>query len=143
MDLLGLWGEEAVEAQLWFSPRNVDLYEQIARGVDEKRHERDIQRCRAKIKELRQLYQNARVANCRSGVAPKTCCFYKDLHTILGGNPTSTAKSPMDTLGGLEATASRVNPEDEVVDEEVELEEDVGQETGLFGGVASQDNFLT
>ncbi|EMP36602.1 Tyrosine-protein phosphatase non-receptor type 3 [Chelonia mydas] len=46
-------------------------------------------------------------------------------------------------LGGLEAVASRVNPKDKVVDEEVKLEEDVGQETGSSGGMASQDLFLT
>ncbi|EMP42441.1 hypothetical protein UY3_00280 [Chelonia mydas] len=55
--------------------------------------------CHAKIKELRQAYQKEREANCRSGAVPKTCCFYKELDIILGGDPTSTAKSPVDALG--------------------------------------------
>ncbi|XP_030405845.1 3-ketoacyl-CoA thiolase, peroxisomal isoform X1 [Gopherus evgoodei] len=103
-----------------------------------------MQQCCAKTKELRQAHQKAREANSRFSVAPNACHFYKELHPILGGDPpTTTTQSPVDTSGGLQAAASGVNPKDEVVDEEVELEEDVGQETGTSSGVASQDLFLT
>ncbi|EMP39491.1 Arginine and glutamate-rich protein 1 [Chelonia mydas] len=68
--------------------------------------------------------------------------FYRELHAILSGDPTFTYKSPVDTLRGLEV-ASRVNPKDEVVDKEVELEEDVKQATGSSNGLPSQDHFLT
>ncbi|EMP35646.1 hypothetical protein UY3_07178 [Chelonia mydas] len=44
--------------------------------------------CRAKIKELRQAYQQVRKANHCSGAAYKTCPFYKELDTILSDNPT-------------------------------------------------------
>ncbi|XP_074923716.1 uncharacterized protein LOC142047079 [Chelonoidis abingdonii] len=125
----------SVQSQLQSSHRNFDIYEQVARGMDEKGHKGETQQSRAKIKEMRQVYQKAREA-------PKTCHFYKELHVILCGDTTSTHKSSVDTSGGLEATASRVNPEAEVLDEEVELEEDVGQATGLFGAMASQDLFL-
>ncbi|XP_074799612.1 uncharacterized protein LOC141981882 [Natator depressus] len=74
---------------------------------------------------------------------PKTCHFYKELHAILSDDPTSTTKSPMDTSGELKAMASRVNLKDKVVDNEVELEEDVGQVTGSAGDMASQDLILT
>ncbi|EMP40547.1 hypothetical protein UY3_02216 [Chelonia mydas] len=57
--------------------RNFDAHEQIVSGLEEKGHERDTQQCHAKINELRQVYQKAREASHRSGVMPKTCCFYK------------------------------------------------------------------
>ncbi|EMP28532.1 hypothetical protein UY3_14363 [Chelonia mydas] len=85
LDLLGLGEEEAVQSQLCSSHRNLDTYGQIARGMQEKGHERETQQYCAKIKEL----------------------------------------SPMDTLRGLEAGASRLNPKDTVADKEVELEDDV------------------
>nr|XP_042697682.1 uncharacterized protein LOC122172315 isoform X4 [Chrysemys picta bellii] len=108
-----------------------------------RRNMKGMKQCRAKITELRQVYQKAREANHYSGAMSKTCRFYKELHAIFSYDPTSTTKIPMDTSGGLKATASRVNLKDEVVDNEVELEEDVGQVTGSSGGMASQDLFLT
>ncbi|EMP23936.1 hypothetical protein UY3_19003 [Chelonia mydas] len=126
LELLDLWGEEAVQSQLRYSHRNFDTDEQIACGTDEKGHERDMQQFHAKIKELRQAYQKAKEADHCSGAVPKTCHFYKELHAILSSDPTSTAKSPVDTWGRPEAAASRVNPGDEVMDEEAKLEEDVG-----------------
>lgn len=71
------------------------------------------------------------------------CHFYKELHTILGSNPTSTTKSPVNTLGGLESATSRLNPEGEVVEEEVELEDEVKHTAESSSGMASQDLFST
>ncbi|EMP35934.1 hypothetical protein UY3_06900 [Chelonia mydas] len=56
-------------------------------------------------------------------------------------DPTSTAKSLVDTSAGLETADSRLNPENEVVDEEVELEDDVERTAGL--SAVSQDLFST
>nr|XP_042700091.1 uncharacterized protein LOC122172560 [Chrysemys picta bellii] len=97
--------------------------------------------CRAKIKALRQAYHKAREANCRSSAAPKTCWFYKELDAILSGNPTSTTKSPMDTSAGREVAERGPNPEDEVIDEEVELDNDVELPSGSPGGAGSQELF--
>ncbi|XP_043371583.1 zinc finger and SCAN domain-containing protein 32-like [Dermochelys coriacea] len=116
-----------------------DTYGQISRGMLEKGYEQDTQQGHVKIKELRPVYQKARESNYRSGAVPKTCCFYKELDAILGGNPAPTAKSPVDTLVGLEMAESGLNPEDKVVDEEVELEDDVEHIAGSSGGMASQD----
>ncbi|EMP38031.1 hypothetical protein UY3_04790 [Chelonia mydas] len=95
LDLISIWGEEAVQSQLHLSSRNFDTF-------CEKIYDWDTLQCRAKIKELRQVYHKAREANHRSSAAPKTCRFYKELDAILGGDLTSTAKSPVDTSAGLE-----------------------------------------
>nr|XP_042716319.1 uncharacterized protein LOC122174700 [Chrysemys picta bellii] len=90
-----------------------------------------------KVKELRKVYHKAGEANCRSGAAPQTCHFYKELDGILSGDLTSTAKSTMDTSVGLELLESVSNPEEEVIDEEVESED------GEPHDVSSQVQFCT
>ncbi|EMP33944.1 hypothetical protein UY3_08895 [Chelonia mydas] len=49
----------------------------------------------------------------------------------------------MDTLAGLEAAEKAPNPEDEVIDEEVELDDNVELLVGLPGGTDSQELFTT
>ncbi|EMP37849.1 Protein CIP2A like protein [Chelonia mydas] len=132
LDLISIWGEESVQSQLRVTCRNQDAYEQISQGLCKKGYDRDMQQCRAKIKELRQ-------ANHCSGGAPKTCHFYKELNAILG-DPTSIADSPMDTSQAAERAG---NLEAEILDEEVELEEDVEFPAGSPGGAGSQELFST
>ncbi|XP_053882769.1 zinc finger and SCAN domain-containing protein 29-like [Malaclemys terrapin pileata] len=143
LDLISIWGEEAVQSQLSLSRRNWDIYGQISRSLCEKSYDGDTLQCRAKIKELRQAYHKAREANHPSGASPKTCRFCKELDSILGGNPISIAKSPMDTLEGTEAAERGPNLEDEVIEAEVELDEDVQLPAGSPGGAGSQELFFT
>ncbi|KAG6924791.1 hypothetical protein G0U57_016553, partial [Chelydra serpentina] len=100
LHLLALWGEEPVKSQLSFSCRNFDTYGQISRGMLDKGYEQGMHQCHVKIKELRQVYQKARESNRCSSAALETCHFYKELDTILSGNPTFTIKIPVDTCGG-------------------------------------------
>nr|XP_048697330.1 zinc finger and SCAN domain-containing protein 29-like [Caretta caretta] len=97
LDLISVWGQEAVQSQLCSSHRNYDTFRQISRDMMERGHDRDTQQCRVKVKELWNAYHKAREANSCSGAAPATCRFYKDLDAILGGDPTSTPSTTMDT----------------------------------------------
>lgn len=63
------------------------------------------------MKGLRQAYQKAREGNPHSGPALRTYHFYKELDATLGGDPTSTAKSPVDTSVGLQAVDRGLKPE--------------------------------
>ncbi|XP_077673919.1 uncharacterized protein LOC144265286 [Eretmochelys imbricata] len=143
LDLISIWGEEAVQSQLCLSRRKWDTYRHISRGLCKKGYDQDTLQCRAKIKELRQTYHKATEANRRSGASPKTCRFYKELNTILSGDSPSTAKRSVDTLGGMDAAKRGPNPEDEVIDEEVELDEDVQLPVGSPSGAGSQELFST
>uniref|UniRef100_A0A8C3FA80 SCAN box domain-containing protein n=1 Tax=Chrysemys picta bellii TaxID=8478 RepID=A0A8C3FA80_CHRPI len=100
LDLICIWGEEAVQSQLFSSRRNYDTYGWISRCMIEKGHDRDTFQCRVKLKEL--------------------CQFYKELDAILGGDPTSTAKSPVDTLLASLPVESGLNQEEAILDEEGE-----------------------
>ncbi|XP_073159892.1 uncharacterized protein [Lepidochelys kempii] len=126
-----------------YLPRNFDTYGQVSCGLLDKGYEQDMHQCHVKIKELRQAYQKAREANRCFGAMPKTCCFYKELDAILDGDPTSTAKSLVDISAGLEAADSGLNPEDKVMDDEVELEDNVEPMAGSSGCATSWDLFST
>nr|XP_048700794.1 bromodomain-containing protein 4-like [Caretta caretta] len=97
LDLISVCGEEAVQSQLRSSHRNYDTFGQISRDMMERGHVRDALQCRVKVKELQNAYHKAREANSRSSAAPVTCCFYEELDAILGGDPTSTLRTIMDT----------------------------------------------
>ncbi|EMP26988.1 hypothetical protein UY3_15917 [Chelonia mydas] len=123
-------------------PQNFDIYGKIAWGVVEKGYGRDTLQCSVQIKELWQAYQKVRQANRRSGAELQTYCFYRELHAVLGSEPTSIPKSPVGT-SGLELLVTGVNTEDDVLDEEVEAEENGGQATGRSSGMESQDLLLS
>ncbi|KAM7176623.1 uncharacterized protein RBU57_002241 [Macrochelys suwanniensis] len=97
LDLIAVWGEEAVQSQLRSSWRNFDTFGQISRAMIERGHDRDAMQCRIKVKELQSAYRKAREANSRSGAPPKTCRFYKELDAILGGDPTTVPSTTVDT----------------------------------------------
>ncbi|XP_044866240.1 uncharacterized protein LOC123366659 [Mauremys mutica] len=65
------------------------------------------------------------------------------LDAILGGDPTSITKSPMDTWAGLDVAKRGPNPEDTVIDEKVELDDNVELLSGSPCGAGSQERFTT
>ncbi|EMP34242.1 hypothetical protein UY3_08595 [Chelonia mydas] len=87
LDMLALWGEKVVQSQL--HPTVGTLIPTVRFLMLDKGYEVDTHQCCAKIKDLRQAYQNTREANRCSGAAPKTCRFYKELDPIVGGDPTN------------------------------------------------------
>ncbi|XP_074810084.1 uncharacterized protein LOC141988150 [Natator depressus] len=124
LDLISVWGEEAVQSQLGSSHRNYDTFWQISRDMMERGHDWDALQCRVKVKELWNAYRKARKGNSCSGAAPATCRFCKELYVILGGDPTSTPSTTMDTS---EPSSTRWEEEEEE------------QQSGSEGGEAEED----
>ncbi|KAM7177216.1 uncharacterized protein RBU57_002584 [Macrochelys suwanniensis] len=120
MDLISIWGEEAVQSQLHSSRQNYDSYGQISRCMTERGHDQETLQCMVKMKELRNTYHKAQEVNRRSSAAPTSCRFYKELDAILGGDPTSTAKSPVDTSLAHVSVKSGLSQEEAILDEEGE-----------------------
>ncbi|XP_050793902.1 zinc finger and SCAN domain-containing protein 29-like [Gopherus flavomarginatus] len=117
LDLISVLGEVAFQSWLRSSRRNYDTFGQVSRAMLERGHDWDAVQCRVKVKELRSAYCKACEGNRHSGAAPTTCHFYKELDAILGGDPTSTPRTTMDTS--------------ELVEEEEEESESEG--TGVGG----------
>ena len=55
--LLSIWGDETVQRRLDSAHRNRDIYQAIARDMEEQGYERTWQQCRTKIKNLVQKYR--------------------------------------------------------------------------------------
>ncbi|KAM7163468.1 uncharacterized protein RBU57_007787 [Macrochelys suwanniensis] len=124
LDLISVWGEEAVQSQLCSSCRNYDTFGQISRDMMERGHDWDALQCRIKVKELWNDYRKAREANRRSGGAPATCRFYKELDVILGGDPISTPSTTMNTSEASSTRQQEEEEEEESGSEGAEEEED-------------------
>ncbi|EMP31208.1 hypothetical protein UY3_11630 [Chelonia mydas] len=120
LDLISVWGEEAVQSQLRSICRNYYAFGQISRDMMERGHDWDALQCQVKVKELWNAYHKARKANRRSSAAPATWHFYKELDAILGADPTSMP-STMDTS---EASATRQEEEQQSGSEGAPAQED-------------------
>nr|XP_048707448.1 zinc finger and SCAN domain-containing protein 29-like [Caretta caretta] len=137
LDLIAVWGEEFVQAKLRSKRKNANIYAKIAQSMLERGYNRDTQQCRMKVKELRQAYQKTKEANGCSESKPHICCFYDQLHGILGGDPTTTPPLSVDTCkGGVSC-----NGEEDFVDDEEE--ENAQQASGESVLPVSQDLFIT
>ncbi|XP_074979458.1 uncharacterized protein LOC125627264 isoform X2 [Caretta caretta] len=126
LDPISVCGEEAVQSQLHTSRRNYDIFGQISRNMMERGHDRDALQCRIKMKELWNAYPKAHKANHRSSAASAICHFYKELDAILGGDPTSTPSTNMDSS---ESSSTRQEEEEQQQSgsEGAEVEEDMSE----------------
>ncbi|XP_074864018.1 uncharacterized protein LOC142020234 [Carettochelys insculpta] len=97
-DLLRLWSEEEVLQVMGSKRRNAHAFAQLAEGLATRGHPACTpNHVRSKVKELRQGYAWARDVAGRSGAAPVTCPFYRELTDILGPRHTSSPPSTLDT----------------------------------------------
>ncbi|XP_074797302.1 uncharacterized protein LOC141978865 [Natator depressus] len=74
--------------------------------------------------------------------APTSCQFYKELDAILGGDPTSTAKAPVDTSVARMPVKSRPSQEEEILDEDVEGDPEA-EDNSEVRDAGSQELFST
>ncbi|EMP41376.1 hypothetical protein UY3_01387 [Chelonia mydas] len=123
LDLISVCGDKAVQSQLHSSHRNYDTFRQISKDMMERSQDWDALQFRVKVKELRNAYRKAREANNHSSAAPATCRFYKELDTILGGDPISTPSTTMDT-SEPSSTRQEEEEEEQSGSEGAEAEED-------------------
>ncbi|XP_065408143.1 uncharacterized protein LOC135972770 [Chrysemys picta bellii] len=137
LDLIAVWGEDSVLAELRSKRRNAKTFEKISKGMMERGHNRDSDQCRVKVKELRQAYQKTKEANGRSGSEPRTCRFYAELHAILGGAATTTPPVIVDSGSGIVSSAT---PEDSADGGE---EDELAESTQHSVLPNSHDLFLT
>ncbi|XP_065416040.1 SRRM2 protein homolog rsr-2-like [Chrysemys picta bellii] len=143
LDLIAVWGEDSVLAELRSKRRNAKTFEKISKGMMERGHNRDSEQCRVKVKELRQAYQKTKEANGRSGSEPRTCRFYAELHAILGGAATTTPPVIVDSGLGLVSSATPEDSADGGEEEEEEEEDELAESTQHSVLPNSQDLFLT
>ncbi|XP_050781007.1 uncharacterized protein LOC127035322 [Gopherus flavomarginatus] len=140
LDLISIWGDDSVLAELCSKRRNAKAFEKISSGMMKRGHNKDSYQHRMKVKELRQAFQKTKEANRRSRAELQTCRFYAELHAILGGAITTTPPLIVDSDEGLLSAM----PEDFADGEDEEKEEDeLAQSTQHTVIPNSQDLFLS
>ncbi|XP_065451877.1 uncharacterized protein LOC135983493 [Chrysemys picta bellii] len=117
------------------------ILEKVSKAMKDRGHNRDAQKCRVKIKELRQAYRKAREANGRSGAESQTCCFYTELHAMLGGAATTTPTVCFDSFNG--ETRREVGSGYEEDEDEDNVDSSQQQGSGETSFPNSQDMFIT
>ncbi|XP_065447671.1 G1/S-specific cyclin-D3 isoform X1 [Chrysemys picta bellii] len=142
LDLIAIWGEDSVLAELRSKRRNAKTFEKISKGMMERGHNRDSEQCRMKVKELRQAYQKTKEANGRSGSEPQTCCFCAELHAILEGTATTTPLLTVDSEAGVISSATTEDSADREEKEEEE-EDELAESTQHSVLPNSQELFLS
>ncbi|XP_073207668.1 myb/SANT-like DNA-binding domain-containing protein 7 [Lepidochelys kempii] len=140
-DLIAVRREESVLSELCSSFRNAKTFVKISLGMKDRGHNRHPKQCRVKLKELRQAYQKTSEANGRSRSEPQTCCFYDELHAILGGSATTTPAVLFDSFNGNGGNTEAVFGDEEDNDDEVV--DSSQQASGETGFPDSQGLFLT
>ncbi|XP_050804031.1 myb/SANT-like DNA-binding domain-containing protein 2 [Gopherus flavomarginatus] len=144
LDLIAIWGEDSVLTELRSKRQKEKIFEKISKAMMEKGHTRDSVQCRVKVKELRQAYQKTKAANRKSGSGLKTCCFYAELHAILGGCATTTPPLSVDSeVGVVISTMAEDSVEGEDEEEEEEEEDDLAVSTQHSVSPNSQELFVT
>ena len=98
--LTDLWSEDSVQAQLEGCRRNKAVYEKLVEKMSEAEYERDAERCRSKVKKLKQEYRKIKDSNAKSGEDRKTWRFYDAMDDILGAKPTTRPQVVLDTYLG-------------------------------------------
>ncbi|XP_054857572.1 zinc finger and SCAN domain-containing protein 20-like [Eublepharis macularius] len=86
LDLLHFWGEKKIQEALRNTHRNLDYFERISEQMATRGHRRSALECRSKTKTMRLEYKKVVAHNSRSGNAPITCPYYKELESILRGD---------------------------------------------------------
>ncbi|CAM5158463.1 unnamed protein product [Eretmochelys imbricata] len=139
LDLIAVWGEESVLSEQRSKRRNAKTFQKISEAMRDTGYSRDATQCRVKLKELRQAYQKTKESNGRSGTEPQTCCFYAELHAILGGAATTTPFRSVDSEDGILSSM----PEDFADGENEEEEDELKESTQHTVLPDSQDLFIT
>ncbi|EMP34220.1 Zinc finger and SCAN domain-containing protein 29 [Chelonia mydas] len=139
LDLIAVWGEESMLSELCSKRRNAKTVQKISEAMRDRGYNRDATQCRVKLKELRQAYQRTKESKGCSGTGPQTCCFYAELHAILGGAAITTPPLSVDSNDGVLSAMPEDFGEGEDEEEEDKFEEST-QHTVLPD---SQDLFIT
>ncbi|KAM7174205.1 uncharacterized protein RBU57_004353 [Macrochelys suwanniensis] len=140
-DLIAVWGDETVLAELWSKRRNANTYAKVSKSMKDRGYNRDAQQCHVKIKELRQAYQRTRQANGRSLSEPQTCRFYDKLHAILGGAASTNPPMCFDSVNGVSQSSEEHFWDEKDDDNDAEDRAQQGSGEAVFPD--SQELFVT
>ena len=97
LQLLDLWGDANVQAQLEGCQRNKRVYEKISKEMEAVGYKRTAVQCRDKIKKLRAEYKRVKDHNGLTGRGTRKWRYYDSIDAILGHRPSTRPPIVLDT----------------------------------------------
>ena len=93
--------------------RNNHIYKKMSKDMKEKGFSRDAEQCKAKVRNLKTEYRQAKDNNNKTGRGRKTFKHYDELDAVLGHRPASRPPVVLDaTAGGLSVEPSQEGERD-------------------------------
>ncbi|KAF5901916.1 zinc finger and SCAN domain-containing protein 29-like, partial [Clarias magur] len=117
--LIGIWSEDEVQRELEGTVRNQKVFQKISQRMWDLGYNRSPDRCRVKIKKLKQDYRRLKEYNKRNGTSRKKNQWYDALDAVLGRRAESAGRTES-SASLLEAVMSSNGVEDRAdTDEDV------------------------
>lgn len=120
--LIGIWSEDEVQRELEGSVRNQRVFQKISQRMWELGYNRSPDRCRVKIKKLKQDYRRLKEFNKRNGYRKKNQ-WYDALDAVLGRRAVSAGRtvsaesstSLLESVGSCNGVEDREDPDEDVL----------------------------
>lgn len=120
--LIGIWSEDEVQRELEGSIRNQRVFQKISQRMWELGYNRSPDRCRVKIKKLKQDYRRLKEFNKRNGFRKKNQ-WYDSLDAVLGRRAesavrtvsTESSTSLLESVGSCNGVEDRGDTDEDVL----------------------------
>ena len=129
--LISVWSDDVIQAELEGCHRNQHTYQKMSDEVAMHGYERRWEKCRDKIKKLKQEYKEVINNNTEMGRKRKTFRFFKETDAVLGHRPATKPPTIVSS-----AKPSSVSDSDQ----ESDVEEETSTEASLGGDGTSTVN---
>ena len=129
--LISMWSDNVIQAELEGCHQNQHIFQKMADELAKHGYERRWEKCRDKIKKLKQEYKEVVDNNTETGRKRKTFRFFKEMDAVLGHRPAT--KPPAVVSSGKPCSVLES-------DEESDVEEEISREESLGGDGTSTVN---
>ena len=120
--LISVWSDDVNQAELEGCHRNQHIFQKMSDELAKHGYERRWEKCRDKIKKLKQEYKEVVDNNTETGRKRKTFRFFKEMDAVLGHRPAT--KPPSIVSSGKPCSVVES-------DEESDVEEEISRAASL------------
>ena len=129
--LISVWSDDVIQAELEGCHRNQHIFQKMSDELAKHGYERRWEKCRDKIKKLKQEYKEVVDNNTETGRKRKTFRFFKEVDAVLGHRPATKPPAIVSSAKPCSVLES---------DQESDVEEETSRDASLGGDDTSTVN---
>ena len=118
--LISVWSDDVIQAELEGAHRNQHVYKKMSAELGKLGYRRTWDKCRDKVKKLKQEYKKVVDNNNETGRKRKTFKFMEEMDAVLGHRPSIT---PPVTVSSAKSDQETNEEEQEVSSDDAGIEE--------------------